>query len=211
MNQNNQENVDWNKYREYFPKKYWGRSEFDLVINSFLNNLNANDYILEIGAGCFIDDMYDKFDNYFVLDPFVNHNNKNKPILNWDNFNKNQYNIYICRGSFAYLSIEEINLIINNMPKNSKFIFNTFKNHPKNNIFINSQANEFIDENNNNSLEFASYNEKLKKIEHKIKNNELEIFHTFYYRSEEEINNLFSNIKKLNSKKESSMFFCFEK
>lgn len=188
-------NINWNEYRTYFPSKYWNHSYFDDFINSFFKKLNRQScFILDIGAGVLSNDIFKDFQNYYVLDPFIQNNNYAKEILNWNNINKFNYHYCLCRGALNYLTIEELRKI---KELNCNFLFNTFANYPIAVDFNNAKKNQFINLNNQICFEQAIHKKIDNQIiiEHLITGENIFLKHNFYYYSLDMLKEIFNNLQ----------------
>lgn len=130
-------NVNWNTYREMFPERYIKPSAFDTLIENTVSirvRPQTVLYALDIGGGQKgTQGLRHEGVNAYLADPFMV---ESKP--KWMKANlgplrniKSIFDLIVARGSFNYLTEEEIRLIPNFLKDSSSvFLFNTFS-HPK--------------------------------------------------------------------------------
>ena len=148
--------IDWQKYNEQYPDRYLTDSYFD-VKNSKLMEYMGFIYktqlvILDIGGGVngSIDETK-RFNHCYLLDPFIE-NCPQDYISKVDWNTKLKFDIIICRGSFNYLSEEEIKKIPLMLKSQGVFTFNTFstpseidREYTKSGIVEGREITKFVD------------------------------------------------------------------
>jgi hypothetical protein len=128
--------LNWNSYQMEFPDRYIKPSRLDDILKNMDFSMLKN--ALDIGGGITGTLALKGKINTDILDPFVS-----KPdwINNTVIFETNsKYDLIVARGSFNYLTTQNIKKINSLINDNGIFIFNTFKNKPiANTKQINSQ------------------------------------------------------------------------
>lgn len=101
--------VDWNRYRELFPERYFRYSEFDNYVTGYINHLYPRvgmDELrfLDIGSGKVEDGHYPdcRRDAWEMVDPYVLHDGEDSDP------NYYSYDLIRCRGSLLYMSQGQI-------------------------------------------------------------------------------------------------------
>lgn len=105
--------VDWNKYYELFPEKYF--SIPDAIENEI--KLHSKHEILDVGANknpC----------GYFMLDPYVSVENVTN--LTYEHLKENWFELIVIKNAINYLSKKELTLLQKALKPNGILIANTF-------------------------------------------------------------------------------------
>jgi hypothetical protein len=150
--------MDWNTYKEVYPDRYLKPSAFDakkhqfIEILSFLNKRRSL-VILDIGGGKngSIDLDQRKENHCYLLDPYVVGLPEDySGVIDW-NVNFIKFDVIICRGSFNYLSEQQIKLMPELLKSDGLLIFNTFskpttmmRSYTKNGVFAGWEETRYI-------------------------------------------------------------------
>lgn len=109
--------VDWNKYYENFPDRYFSTPD---QIKSILSSKSIRKIeSLEVGGN-------NKVSTKYSLDPFVK---ADKAInITYDDLENKKFELIVCQNAINYLTVEEIKKLIDSLRNDGVFIANTFKN-----------------------------------------------------------------------------------
>lgn len=209
-------NVDWKKYREQFPEKYWKPDFFEIcvpnIINNYFLNSISNLKILDLAGGVNGTECLKNINNkdnfkIYYLDKFI----EEKPIwsdyfINWNEIEQFNFDAIVCRGAINYLIEDEFEKLSNCLNSKGIIIFNTFLVPPKREW----QERELINSNNIRMNEKVRLCEK-NTIEHELIFQNSCIKHLFYYYEESFFVKYFKLIEKINYKSNSAIFVMSKK
>lgn len=126
-------NIDWNKYNELYPDRYRKKTQFDINISKMIDLVSffkkkIQLTILDIGSGTkgTVEMMKRAHNHVYSLDPYID----KIPEFYLKNIDWNhslRFDIILCRGSFNYLSKDEIKKIPYMLKDDGILMFNTFK------------------------------------------------------------------------------------
>jgi len=150
--------VDWNKYYEEFPSRYFSTPE---QIKSLLSAKNIKKIeSLEVGGNNNVSTKYS-------LDPFVK---ADKAInITYEDLENKKFELIVCQNAINYLTKEEIEKLIESLKNNGVFIANTFRNLTWNSsrenevtYYDGEKINHFLVKDNDDILhhQFYFYGEK---------------------------------------------------
>lgn len=176
---------DWNKYREYFPERYWMPGEADKIFKKSLEGAKINkENLLDVGGGEYGTESLDgMFENHYILDPnIVEFKNKKLKPYGWFILKNSkllqslQFDAIVARGSINYLTRHEIISLKAALKQNGIMLFNTFLTPPPITWTKKSYTHKemFIEE-------YARFNFSKNKVEHRLIFNGNKIEHTFHY------------------------------
>lgn len=185
--------IDWNNYSREFPERYIKQSKFDSEVIEEIANLakkvKRKLNVLEIGANNDARFMSNEIENYYVFDKFTN-NAKNSIPLKESDLGSVNVDLIIMRGTFNYLTKEEISRLKEIISRNScVLMFNTFSKPSSIRRPYKSLDSE--------GIETSEYDEKTNKIVHTLypNNKPHAIRHSFFYYDLEQIRTLFNGLK----------------
>lgn len=151
------ENVNWNKYYEQFPKKYFSTTDMILnLLKPILNNKDAD--TLEIGSN-----------NNCICKYSLDTNVKTENSITYNDLKTMKFDLILLRNSINYLSEEELTLALKALKPNGLLVANGFTRAPKFKITDNEVA----------------LNDG-KHIHHYLFIGDQAYYHTFYSRGKEE-------------------------
>lgn len=175
---------NWNKYRDFFPDRYWKIGEVDNFFLKKINELNIErKNLLDVGGGALgTEVLKNMFKKHVLLDPNImnvpNYINENVTFQKLQ-FNKEKFDVIVARGSINYLNEWEIKQLKELRNENGLIIFNTFCEPPSENW------NKKVYETNGMKIEeSARFNNEKNIVEHELITNNKKIVHTFNYYSE---------------------------
>lgn len=175
---------NWNKYRDFFPDRYWKIGEVDNFFLKKINELNIErKNLLDVGGGALgTEVLKNMFKKHVLLDPNImnvpNYINENVTFQKLK-FNKEKFDVIVARGSINYLNEWEIKQLKELRNENGLIIFNTFCEPPSENW------NKKVYETNGMKIEeSARFNSEKNIVEHELIANNKKIVHTFNYYSE---------------------------
>ena len=120
---------DWNKYRDYFPVRYFKQGHFDQQLVEFVKK-NKVETILDIGGGAFGTEVLKQFNKQvYLLDPNI----KSCPdwmVANLDYDHNLKFDLIVARGSINYLTPDQMSKILLWLKPKGTFLANTFLNPP---------------------------------------------------------------------------------
>lgn len=123
---------DWNKYREYFPTRYFSLGDFDEYLRNYLTKNPQVETILDIGGGAFGSEVLKDFNKkVYLLDPFIDQApDWMEGKVGYDHQMK--FDLVVARGSINYLTPDQISQILLWIKPKGMFVANTFLTAPSN-------------------------------------------------------------------------------
>lgn len=179
---------DWNKYREYFPTRYFSLGDFDEYLRNYLTKNPQVETILDIGGGAFGSEVLKDFNKkVYLLDPFIDQApDWMEGKVGYDHQMK--FDLVVARGSINYLTPDQISQILLWIKPKGMFVANTFLTAPSN------DWTEREMENINGVKMKERFRLNGNKVEHELIYPDYEIKHFFYYYSLTDYANMLKSI-----------------
>ena len=165
---------DWQKYRDFFPTRYFHPGEFDEHIHQFLKQKTVST-ILDIGGGAFGTEVLKSANaQVYLLDPYI------EKAPDWmvgkvDENHSMQFDLVVCRGAINYLTLEQMQKINSWIKNGGVFMANTFLTPPSTSWV----EREVVNQANIKGKE--RYRLQGNVVEHELIFPDYEIKHEFFY------------------------------
>lgn len=186
-------NVNWQEYRENFPKRYLERGFFDDEVLKVAAGIRPKT-ILDIGGG---EDGTQVLKGLgietWILDPYVEKPWWMKGQVNWtrNNFQEDEFreglqkfDLIVCRGSLNYFTKEELVQIPLRLNRNGIFLSNTFSFPPAMDKWVSRPFENLKGEKGIERFYFHRFTDVSDgMVEHELKINGKIITHSFMYRA----------------------------
>lgn len=185
--------IDWKKYRDQFPAKYWQSGMFEMMVPHLLPSYDNAKTLLDIGGGitgteC-VKPFVSKYNIHtYFLDPFVEKPDWINEAVTWDNLPI--VDVMVCRGAINYLTPEQLDLLNQHLTPNGVIFFNTFILPPL------PEWNERSVVNFAGQTGVERYRLVGNIVEHQLEIGETKVDHTFFWYSLADFKTHFAFVNK---------------
>jgi hypothetical protein len=194
--------INWVSYEEKFPERYWLPSQFDLILESWMEKHATKEMsLLDVGCGVHGTKSITRWkgDNWFALDPFVP-----TPVgyqkASWP-LGEAKFDTIVLRGSLNYLTKEQLLELGGALKEGGALLANTFLTKPDEEW----RSRPYVDGRGISGVESSRCVSGV--VQHQLVVEGEIINHTFFYYDKTQLEDWFKGLKFLSYGKGSSAFY----